>query len=163
MDIASLKSLGFFGFKTVRQIIADNYNGVPDRKGVYVIIRNSEKEPEFLPNNVGGHFKGKNPSVSIEVLKSNWVNNSNVIYIGKAGGDQSSATLKKRIKQLLRFSQGEPVGHWGGRYLWQLKDHNDFLICWKTIENVDSRDVEKQLIQDFIGEYKKRPFANLMD
>ena len=71
MDTAELKTLGFYGFKSVRDLINNNYSDIPDRKGVYAVIRNTENVPEFLQRSQGGHFKGNDPTVSIEDLKSN--------------------------------------------------------------------------------------------
>jgi hypothetical protein len=59
--------------------------------------------------------------------------------------------------------QGYNIGHYGGRYIWQLKNSLDLVVCWKTLPNDDPRSIESQLIQQFIKEYQKRPFANLID
>ena len=40
---------------------------------------------EFIKSGVGGFFKGRNPNVSFEELKSNYLASSQVVYIGKAG------------------------------------------------------------------------------
>lgn len=72
--------------------------------------------PEFLSHGTGGFFKGKDPNVSITELETNWVENTCVVYIGKAG-----TTLQKRLNQYLKFGNGQNIGHWGGRYIWQIK------------------------------------------
>ena len=134
------------------------------RKGVYVVLRESESSPQFLSEGTGGFFKGKNPNVSIAELKANWVEGTHVIYIGKAGGADSSATLQKRLGQYLRFGQGANIGHWGGRYIWQLADSRDLVVCWKTLTNEEPREIEHQMIADFKAVHAgKRPFANLKD
>jgi hypothetical protein len=48
------------------------------------------------------------------------------LYVGRA------RSLRRRITALARFGSGQPVGHWGGRYLWQLADHEDLAIAWRT-------------------------------
>ena len=111
----------------------------------------------------GGHFKDKNPNVSIDILKENWVDNSLIVYIGKAGNESSKATLNSRLKQYLYFGQGRKAAHWGGRLIWQLKDSDQLLVCWKKSPNDDPRAIEKKLIKNFVTEYGKRPFANLTD
>jgi hypothetical protein len=117
-----------------------------------------------LSEGTGGHFKGQDPNVSLSELKDNWVEGTPVIYIGKAGGAGNTATLNKRLGQYLRFGQGANVGHWGGRYIWQLADSRDLIVCWKTLTDDDPREVEHQMIAEFKATHAgKRPFANLMD
>jgi len=29
----------------------------------------------------------------------------------------------------MKFGQGSPTGHWGGRYIWQLEDYKKLIIC----------------------------------
>ncbi len=70
----------------------------------------------FLDTNPGGRFKEQDPTVPIEVLSANWVPSSQVVYIGKAN------VADRRLRQFARFGAGERIGHWGGRYIWQLLD-----------------------------------------
>ena len=137
---------------------------IPAQMGVYVVLREKNSIPMFLTEGTGGLFKGKNPNVSLAELKENWVEGTQVVYIGKAGGSGSSATLQKRLSQYMRFGQGANVGHWGGRYIWQLADSRDLVVCWKTLANEAPRDVERKMIADFKAAHAgKRPFANLKD
>jgi hypothetical protein len=99
----------------------------------------------------------------IDELKSNWVENSLVVYIGKAGSETSKATLNSRLKQYFGFGQGKNIGHWGGRLIWQLKNSADLIVCWKPLPTDDPRTFENQLIKKFVSEFSKRPFANLAD
>jgi hypothetical protein len=85
------------------------------------------------------------------------------MYIGKAGGEASNATIKSRLKQYFGFGQGKNVGHWGGRLIWQLASSKSLIVCWKTLPNDDPRLFETQLIRNFVSEFKNRPFANLAD
>lgn len=158
-----LKKLGFVGFKTVRELM-NSCKDIPPNMGVYVVLRENESEPQFVKEGTSGFFKGKDPNVSFSELKTNWIDNEPVVYIGKAGGANSSATLQKRLGQYLRFGQGEDIGHWGGRYIWQLSDSQDLVICWKTLTDNEPREVERQMIADFKNAHGgKRPFANLRD
>jgi hypothetical protein len=50
-------------------------------------------------------------------LIANWVDGAEVVYIGKA--DQ----LKRRLTQFADFGGGKPIGHWGGRLIWQLHEY----------------------------------------
>jgi len=159
-NIEDLKEYGFTGFKTVKELW-DNRSSIPKERGVYLVIDPNYKNPEFISTGVGGFFKGKNPNVSISELKSNLVPNSRVVYIGKAGSLTGNATLNSRIGQYLRFGQTKNVGHWGGRYIWQIKNHSDLIFCWKPTPNEDPREVEKLLLKQYITSFNKRPFANL--
>lgn len=129
---------------------------VPDVSGVYLVLRISDVAPVFLESGTGGFFKGKDPNVPIEELKANWVDGTNVLYVGKA------TSLRKRLGQYIRFGQGKPVGHWGGRYIWQLSDSENLILCWKTVNASEDPDVfETELINRFRSIYGCRPFANL--
>lgn len=161
-EISSIKDYGFTGFIPVGQLMKD-VSMIPESKGVYMVLYIQDTPPVFLEKGTGGFFKGKDPNVQQMTLRENWVEGTKVVYIGKAGGASHSSTLKNRIKQYLRFGEGKHVGHWGGRFIWQLKESNSLLICWKVITDEEPRKVEKNLINDFKNEYNMRPFANLSD
>jgi hypothetical protein len=158
-DIEQIKKVGFTGFKKMSELFSKN-SSIPQIKGVYLVL-NPDRKSEFLTVGTGGYFKGKNPNLSIAELKSNWVENTIIVYIGKAGKDGSSATLQSRLKQYFSFGQGENIGHYGGRLIWQLKNSKDLVVCWKALPTEDPRTIEANLIQQFVIKYSKRPFANL--
>ena len=160
-NIASLKQNGFTGFKTVKELWEDRTD-IPREKGVYLILNPAYKNTEFISPGVGGFFKGKNPNVLPEELKRNLVPDSLTVYIGKAGSPTGSATLFSRLGQYLKFGQGKKVGHWGGRYIWQLKNHEDLIFCWKPTPDDDPRAVEIKLIKSYQDSFGMRPFANLV-
>lgn len=132
---------------------------IPKQKGVYVVLNNNKKE--FLEIGTGGFFKGVNPNVNVIELERQWVNDAIVVYVGKAGGSSVSATLQSRIRQYLSFGKGKPVGHRGGRYIWQLKNHPQLVIAWKTLTIEEPIEKERELINAFINHYGRMPFANL--
>lgn len=158
----SLEANGFKGFKTVKSLIAENYSSIPKVRGIYMLLKPS-KNPSFVKPGKGGFHKGEDPNVSIETLKENWVEKSDVIYIGKAGAPTQATHLRKRLSTYFRFGQGKPASHKGGRYVWQLKNCYDIVVCWKELPNGDPRKEEADLIQAFKQKYDKRPFANLQD
>lgn len=159
-----MKDQGFEGFITMGELMAGARSQIPAQKGIYVVLRENESAPQFLSEGTGGHFKGKNPNVSIPELEDNWVEGTSIVYIGKAGGKGSSATLNKRLGQYIRFGQGANVGHWGGRYIWQLADSRELVVCWKALTIDEPREMEHKMIEDFKTTHKgKRPFANLVD
>ncbi len=151
---------GFSGFKTMNELIHSN-SYIPTVRGVYLVLYTQQKAPGFLSTGTGGFFKERDPNVSIAELQSNWVEDTVVIYIGKAGGVKSNATLRSRLNQYLRFGQGAKVGHWGGRLIWQIQDARDLVLCWKPVPDGDPEQLEKEMIRKFHSVYLKRPFANL--
>lgn len=159
-----LISLGFEGFISMGELMEGAKSVIPAQMGVYVVLRESNATPKFLAEGTGGFFKSKNPNVSIDELKANWVEDTSIVYIGKAGSIGSTANLRTRLGQYLRFGEGANVGHWGGRYIWQLEDSRDLLVCWKPLYSEDPRSVEQQMIIEFKALHSgRRPFANLND
>ncbi len=161
-NIKGIEEAGFTGFKKLSDLFYDS-SVIPKKKGVYLVLFLDGNSPEFLPVGTGGHFKGKNPNVPVADLNENWVENTIVVYIGKAGKDGTKATLQSRLKQYFSFGQGGNVGHWGGRLIWQLRNSMDLIVCWKALPNEDPRTFEANLIRKFSSEFHKRPFANLKD
>lgn len=153
-EIENYRKDGFTGFVPVSKL-RSTASLLPDSGGVYIVVRDSDNSPEFLATGTGGFFKGKNPNVGLEELESNYVAGSKVVYIGKA------TSLKKCVGQLLRFGAGSAVGHWGGRYLWQLADSDNLLIAWKTTPSTDPRAEEIKMLEEFVSRHGKLPFANL--
>ena len=161
--IEAIREGGFSGFKTAPELRQSELSDVPSVSGVYMVCRDPAARPVFAAKSRGGRFKGKDPTVDLATLEVNWVPGSAVLYIGKAGGGESLATLRKRLKSYLRFGGGDPVGHWGGRLIWQLEDPNSLLFCWRPAGDTDARELERELLQEFIRTYGVRPFANLRD
>lgn len=152
----SLIEYGFNGFITIRELRNRRIEDIPKCAGVYVVLREIDTPPMFLDNNPGGRFKRKNPTVTKEELQSNWVDGAHVIYIGK--GEQ----LQRRIKEYLDFGSGKPIGHWGGRLIWQIENSDDFVIAWKLIETGETaRSLELKLFDEFVKLYGRLPYANL--
>jgi hypothetical protein len=156
-DRADLESAGFVGWRTWDELRASDLRTVPSGPAVYVVSRTASGDPVFLANNPGGRFKEKDPTVGVEVLASNWVPSSQVVYIGKAD------VANRRLKQFAGFGAGEKIGHWGGRYIWQLADSERLLVAWHAISWTElARDYEKRLRAHFAERHGGvRPFANL--
>ena len=159
-NLDSIKKSGFNGFKKIAELKL-NASPIPKIKGVYLVIRPDNSKVEFVENGTGGFFKDKNPNVAISELKNSWIEEAQIVYIGKAGGSESDATLNSRLKQYLNFGQAKKVGHWGGRYIWQIKNIDDYIICWKELPDEEPRSVEIKLMELFRQKYNNLPFANL--
>jgi hypothetical protein len=163
MDFHTLEGIsqnGFEGFKSISALRASNCEDVPDHFGVYLIVRKDRAVPTFCEKSTGGHFKRKEPTVQITKLQENWIDDALVLNIGKAG-PRKGRTLKKRLREYIWFGHGMPVGHRGGRYIWQLGEANDLLVCWRVLPDVDPENFEKDLILPFENVYDRMPFANL--
>lgn len=160
VSTAALRSAGFVGFLSVRELAATRLSAVPDVPGVYVVVREAAGSPVFLASSPAGHFKGRDPTLPKQELERAWVAGTCVVYIGKAGGAGTDATLRERLRCFLSFGRGARAAHWGGRATWQLADAADLLIAWRPTADEEPRDVERGLIADFVAQYGQRPIAN---
>lgn len=153
-DINSIENSKFNGFVPFCELL--NSRQPPESNGVYMILLKRASKPLFLIKGTGGYFKDKEPNVSIAELEANWIDNTIVVYIGKA------SNLKRRLSYYRRFGEGKKVSHYGGRYIWQIKNAmSDLIVCWKTTIGEDEDKIESDLISDFRVQYGVRPFANL--
>ena len=160
-DQPGLETVGFEGFATIAELRSSRLEAIPAESGVYAVLWPNVYVPKFLAVSTGGWFKQRDPSVAPRILTSKWVPNASVVYIGKAGTDGGlGATLRERLKDLLDFGNGKPVGHWGGRYLWHLPRSGSLLVGWRL--SAHPRAEERDLIQAFTSHYGMRPFANLV-
>jgi len=157
LTIDGLRGEAFDGFVTFEQLRKDA-NAVPLTGGVYIVARQASDPPAFLAESCGGHFKGRNPTELVDALESKWVPDAEVLYIGK--GD----VLRRRVKQYASFGAGRPIGHWGGRYIWQLPDSDQLIVAWKACD-VDETPgyLEGRLATRFKQIYGRLPFANIVD
>lgn len=151
-DVADLQRRGFQGFKLVREL-EDRAEGVPTKPGIYAVVRADDTPPRFLTLNPAGRYSG-DPTVPIQKLKKTWVTGVQTLYIGKA-----EKSLRKRLGQLVRFSRGRRIAHWGGRYLWQVECSCNFQVAW--LEHKDPKRKERELLAEFEHAFGRLPFANL--
>lgn len=154
------RSAGFIGFHHIGELRRSSLDEVPRLPGVYLIFSPTSGAPTFLPISTGGHFKGKDPTVPITVLREKWVAGAKAVYVGKAGGDNSAATLNSRLKQYLQFGSGIPIGHWGGRYIWQIESCDTLVVAWKPTVDQSPLALEREMLDAFIVSFGKLPFAN---
>ena len=151
-DQQHLKDLGFTGFVPLRPLVAKS-NLVPDVPGVYAVTL-AGQQPAFLTRSVGGRFKGKDPTVAVDRLQDKWIDGSETVYIGRA------SRLRDRLGLFARFGRGDAVGHWGGRFLWQLAAFEELQVCWHL--DADPAMAERELLDAFEAGFGALPFANLV-
>ena len=147
----ALRASGFDGFVTWAEF---NPRTVADLGGVYIVLRSADTAPSFEAVSCGGHFKGRNPAVGLDQLRAKWVSGTETVYIGKA------TNLRTRLRQYRAFGSGRAVGHWGGRYIWQLTEPLQLHVCWKATEEPPET-VESALLRSFTTQHGSLPFANL--
>ena len=157
---AGIADQGFDGFLTVSRLRSWGLAEVPPAAGVYVVMRLATSSPTFLRKSAGGWFKGTDPTVPVSNLKARWIASAELLYIGKATvGTRGSSGLRKRVGQLLAYGSGRPVGHQGGRYLWQVADSDEFLVAWRAVEDPTAE--ENRLLTAFFEAHGAYPFANI--
>ena len=150
------------GFRGFVPFAALPTSEVPIGAGTYVVLRPDSRPPVFLEVNTGRAVSGRWHSVPIATLEAAWVLNTEVVYIGKANrGASGRRGLAKRLDEYRRHGANLGGNHNGGRYLWQLSDSEDLLVAWREEADVDVRSMETEMLDDFIDQFGKLPFANL--
>jgi hypothetical protein len=156
----TLKDDGFAGFRSFEQL---DISRIPQSPGIYVVLKPEDFERLFLTKSVGGRFKRRDPSLLQSALEEEWIEDTDILYIGKAGaGSTGNRGLRKRIQEFADFGRGKPVGHWGGRLIWQLADSQSLVIAWKELPASEVNSAEARYHEKFIGIYRRLPFANLV-
>ncbi|GAA5058705.1 hypothetical protein GCM10023208_25370 [Erythrobacter westpacificensis] len=149
---SQLETDGFVGWMTFDYLSAAD--PCPTSGGVYVVIRTDQNPPCFLDQSCGGWFKDRDPTVPHGTLVANWVEDAEVVYIGKANN------LRRRLSEFAKFGAGKKIGHWGGRLIWQLGESSTLLVGWKETSGLEPALVEAKMIADFRAAYGHPPFAN---
>lgn len=160
-DFSTCEAIEKQGFVGKLKIADWRKDGTPyptNAKGVYLVVWKKPPPVHFDEIGTGSHCMG-DPNVPIESLKKRWISESCVLYIGKAGGENG---LKGRLRAYVGFGCGKSYRHWGGRYIWQLREHGELLIYWKELANEKPRCVEKLLLEKFKDQYGRLPFANIV-
>lgn len=147
-----LKAQGFFGWVPFDYL--RDADPCPTAGGVYVVGRADLSAPCFLDRSCGGWFKDRDPTVAREQLVANWVEDAEIVYIGKANN------LRRRLREFAKCGAGHKIGHWGGRLIWQLEESPALLVAWKETPRLDPAAEEANLIAKFRSAYGQPPFAN---
>ena len=145
------------GFTTWIPLLgADRSASVPRLPGVYAVSYPGDCPENWPTKSCGGWHKGRNPAVDSGRLAVEWVDVTDIVYIGR-----TDRTLAKRIGEFARFGRGEPVGHWGGRLIWQLPDPAQLMIGWLALDAGTAAARESELLTEFVEAFDRLPFANL--
>ncbi len=160
MNKKTLKDDGFTGF---RPITALEINRIPQRQGIFVVLRPEGFEPRFLTKSTAGIFKKKNPSLPQAGLEAEWVADADILFIGKAGlGSKGNRGLRRQIQEFVDFGKGKPPGHWDGRLIWQLADAGTLLVAWKELPAESLNAAQAEYHAGFRALHGRLPFANLV-
>ena len=132
----------------------------PKLAGIYVVLRESSAAPVFEERSLAGLFKGVDSTVDRSLLQASWVDESEVLYIGKASWGSKRNGIRRRLSQYRRHGSGKAVGHRGGEFIWQLADSADLLVCWIAVDDSALAQTEADFIASFKAAHGRWPFAN---
>ena len=162
-EIEQLQECGFVGFKTVLELM-NSCKDIPKGMGVYVVLREKSDMPIIFERRPFNCQEERYPSYPKSELEAKWVDGTQIIYIGKAGGSNQKTGLHKRLSTYIRFGKGQRASHGGGRSIWQLADATDLVVCWRVLSEEEPRCVEERMISEFREAHNSmRPFANRKD
>jgi len=99
---ADLERAGFVGWRRWAELSDSNFFGVPSGPAVYVVYQPTG-DNSMLAANPGGRFKGRDPSASLEALRTKWVPGAKTVYIGKADVTNRRLERNTRVRASLRL------------------------------------------------------------
>jgi hypothetical protein len=156
----TLKTDGFTGFRTLADL---EIMRIPQKPGIFAVLRPEGYRPQFLARSTAGVFKKKDPSLRSDALDAEWVDGADVLYVGKAGpGSKGNRGLRRQIQEFVDFGKGKPPGHWDGRLIWQLGGAGSLIIAWKELPAEQLTAAEAGYHAQFVEEFGRLPFANLV-
>jgi hypothetical protein len=156
----SLKQDGFTGFRPLADL---DINRIPQKPGIFAVLRPEGFQPQFLAKSTAGIFKKKDPTLKAEALGAEWVDGADVLYVGKAGpGSKGNRGLRRQIQEFVDFGRGRPPGHWDGRLIWQLAAAGSLVVAWKELPVEQLSAAEAGYHAAFREEFGRLPFANLV-
>lgn len=162
-EIEQLRECGFVGFKTVQELM-NSCKDIPKEMGVYVVLREKSEKPIILEKRPFSCQEDRYASYPKSELEAKWVDGTQIVYIGKAGGSDHKTGLRKRLSTYIKFGKGLRASHGGGRSIWQLVDATELVVCWRVLSEEEPRCVEERMISEFRDIHSgMRPFANRKD
>ncbi|SDP69909.1 hypothetical protein SAMN04487914_1282 [Arthrobacter sp. ok909] len=156
----SLTKDGFTGFRLLGEL---DINRIPQKPGIFAVLKPEGYRPQFLARSTAGVFKKKDPTLKAETLGAEWVDGADVLFVGKAGpGSKGNRGLRRQIQEFVDFGAGKPPGHWDGRLIWQLAAAGTLIIAWKELPVEQLNAAEAGYHAAFVEEYGRLPYANLV-
>ncbi|MBV1778772.1 hypothetical protein KRR55_06555 [Paeniglutamicibacter sp. ABSL32-1] len=156
----TLKDEGFTGFRPITGL---EINRIPQHQGLFAVLRPEGFEPRYLARSTAGIFKKKNPTLPAAGLAAEWVDDAEVLFIGKAGpGSKGNRGLRRQIQEFVDFGKGKPPGHWDGRLVWQLAEAGSLLVAWKELPVEELNAAQADCHARFRQAHGRLPFANLV-
>lgn len=148
-DRTGLEAVGLDGFVP---LVGLRSADVPREHGIYVVLRADDAEDHRLRAEIP--ILGR-ATYTVESLATRWIEDSSVVYIGKAAG-------KNGLRARLRPFSTKSRSHSGGRSIWHLEEADTLLVAWTSTPGDDAAVVEANWIQAFRRSHNdRRPFANL--
>ena len=157
---SDLITQGFGGFITIRELQRGTLARSEElnKRGVYAVVCLPTYTPSFIGPDIAHRSHNVINPWSLEKLKNKWGFGVEVLYFGKAGTDIEKRTLRKRLGEFIRHSQGKTKNHSGGEILWQLRGYKNFEIGYQPTD--DPEQEENRLLCLFLSKTGKLPFAN---
>lgn len=160
LTFSSDNPCGFEGFHSLGNLIAANCQTVPKIMGIYIVLG----EKGFFPGMAAlnpAYAKCKIIPKNLEALQARWIEESSILYIGKAGGRLSpGANLRTRINEYVKWGRQMRNCHRGGRDIWQLAGACGLKMAWRALSEEEPAAVETRLLKKFKNQFGNYPFAN---
>ena len=107
----TLRDAGFAGFRPLARL---EINRVPQAPGIFAVLKPDGYEPRFLAKSTAGVFKKKDPSLGEAALAAEWIDDADVLYLGKAGpGSKGNRGLRQANTGVRRLREGQAAGPLG--------------------------------------------------
>jgi len=157
---SDLITQGFNGFTTIRELQSGPLARSEElnRRGVYAVVCLLTYTPSFIDPALARRNHNVISPWSLEKLKKKWVFGVEVLYFGRAGANIKKHTLRNRLNEFIRHSQGKTKNHREGEILWQLRGYENFEIGYLPTDNPEQE--ESRLLDLFSSKTGKLPFAN---
>jgi hypothetical protein len=126
-----------------------------------VVVCPRDYRPDFIDLDKVRRIRNVIKPWSENKLLNKWVPETEILYLDRAGDDTKKCSLRRRITDLVRHSQGKTTDqgpHRGGELLWQLKGYENFELGYLPTDTPE--EFEKSLLVWFYSRTGRVPYAN---